>query len=292
VADYTAPDEQGKDVTHYPDDGHVQCASRNFMGITREGFTLSDNFKVKAVDEALKDTRDVLFGEPMDRAEYERNLARIAEVRMGRMAGLNKNPKTFQETLREINEYGWESGPVEAPMQPTEGAEIFLRSIGVDLDKEHHRDTPRRLAEAMKELTTRHEFKFTTFEAKSQNMVTLGPIPFYTLCAHHTLPFHGNAWIGYVPDERIAGLSKFARAVEYVTKGFHVQEELTTELHGFLNDKLAPKGLAVVMKAEHMCMSMRGVRASGVITTTSEVSGVFADHTRTAKAEFLEWIRG
>lgn len=171
-------------------------------------------------------------------------------------------------------------------------AGIFLRSLGVDLTKEHHRDTPRRLAEAMKELTTRHEFKFTTFEAKSQNMITLGPIPFYTLCAHHTLPFHGNAWIGYVPDQLIAGLSKFARAVEYVAKGFHVQEELTTELHDFLWSQLAPKGLAVVMKAEHMCMAMRGVRASGVITTTSEVSGVFADHTRTAKAEFLEWIRG
>jgi len=170
-------------------------------------------------------------------------------------------------------------------------ASDFLRSIGVDLAKEHHRGTPRRLAAAMKELTVREEFKFTTFEAKSQNMITLGPIPFYTLCAHHTLPFHGHAWIGYVPDERIAGLSKFARAVGYVAKGFHVQEELTTELHDFLNGKLQPKGLAIVMKAEHMCMAMRGVRASGVITTTSEMSGVFADHARTAKAEFLEWIR-
>ena len=167
----------------------------------------------------------------------------------------------------------------------------FLRNIGVDLSKEHHRETPRRLAAAMAELTVRDEFKFTTFEAKSQNMITLGPIPFYTLCAHHTLPFHGNAWIGYVPDERIAGLSKFARAVGYVAKGFHVQEELTTELHNFLGDKLQPRGLAVVMKAEHMCMAMRGVRASGVITTTAEMSGVFADHDKTAKLEFMEWIR-
>lgn len=175
--------------------------------------------------------------------------------------------------------------------QSEQAAQEFLRSLGVDLKSEHHRDTPRRLAEAMRELTHREEFKFTTFQAKAQNMVVLGPIPFYTLCAHHTLPFHGNAWVGYVPEERIAGLSKFARAVGYVAKGFHVQEELTTELHNFLAEKLEPKGLAVVMKAEHMCMAMRGVRASGVITTTSEVSGVFADHTRTAKAEFLEWIR-
>jgi len=174
---------------------------------------------------------------------------------------------------------------------PIQQAASFLRSLGVDLTKEHHRDTPRRLAEAMRELTHREEFKFTTFAAKSQNMITIGPIPFYTLCAHHVLPFHGNTWISYVPNEKIAGLSKFARAVEFVAKGFHVQEDLTSEVHDFLDDKLRPKGMAVAMKAEHMCMAMRGAKVPGVITTTSEMSGVFADHSRTAKAEFLEWIR-
>jgi len=215
MADYVAPNDIGEDITHYPNDGHEQCAP--------------DVYYLPGID--YRDTSQVT-------------------------------------------------------------AAGFLRSIGVDLKKEHHRDTPRRLAAAMKELTVREEFKFTTFKAKSQNMVVLGPIPFYTLCAHHVLPFHGNAWIGYVPDQLIAGLSKFARAVEYVAKGFHVQEELTTELHDFLWSRLAPKGMAVVMKAEHMCMAMRGVKASGVLTTTSEVSGVFADHNRTAKAEFLEMIRG
>ena len=174
---------------------------------------------------------------------------------------------------------------------PIQQAASFLRSLGVDLTKEHHRDTPRRLAEAMRELTHPEQFKFTTFAAKSQNMITIGPIPFYTLCAHHVLPFHGNAWVGYVPDERIAGLSKFARAVEFVAKGFHVQEDLTSEVHNFLAAVLDPKGMAVVMKVEHMCMAMRGAKVPGVITTTSEMSGVFADHSRTAKAEFLEWIR-
>lgn len=281
MADYTAPDEQGKDITHFPGDGHPQC---------------------DRLDETLKDTRDRLFGEPMDRAEYERNLARIAELKEG-LPAFHKTPVTMSDAIREINQYDWSKMPEQAPDvyylpgidyrdTPQVTAAGFLRSIGVDLNKEHHRDTPRRLAAAMKELTTREEFKFTTFEAKSQNMITLGPIPFYTMCAHHTLPFHGNAWIGYVPDAKIAGLSKFARTVEYVSKGFHVQEELTTEIHDFLTNKLEPKGMVVVMKAEHMCMAMRGVRASGVITTTSEVSGVFADHTRTAKAEFLEWIRG
>jgi GTP cyclohydrolase I len=287
MADYTAPDEE-----------------RNFMNVTQsEGFTLSDNFEVKAVDMPPPGgTQPSLFGEIMDPEEYKRNLERIEENRH-RLPAFYKSPVTTADTIREINEHGWESHPELSPDvyylpgidyrdTPQVTAAGFLRSIGVDLNKEHHRDTPRRLAAAMKELTTREEFKFTTFEAKSQNMITLGPIPFYTMCAHHTLPFHGNAWIGYVPDTKIAGLSKFARTVEYVSKGFHVQEELTTEIHDFLTNKLEPKGMVVVMKAEHMCMAMRGVRASGVITTTSEVSGVFADHTRTAKAEFLEWIRG
>lgn len=199
----------------------------------------------------------------------------------------HKTPVTVQDTVNEINSYGWQG----KARSPEYHAGMFLRSLGVDLTKEHHRDTPRRLAEAMRELTHKEPFKFTTFEAQSQNMITLGPIRFYTMCAHHTLPFHGDAYIGYVPDERIAGLSKFARAVEFCAKGFHVQEELTTDVHNFLATALDPKGLAVVMRAEHMCMAMRGVKQRDVITTTSEMSGVFADHTRTAKAEFMEWIR-
>jgi GTP cyclohydrolase I len=248
MADYVNADEdRGKDVTHYPNDGHPQCV-KSYASMTLE--------------------------------EQQADYARRSRNDMPLIPSM-KLPA--RQSLFVAKEAVYD--------QSEQAAQEFLRSLGVNLDKEHHRETPRRLAEAMKELTIREEFKFTTFEAKSQNMITLGPIPFYTLCAHHTLPFHGNAWIGYVPDEKIAGLSKFARAVGYVSKGFHVQEELTTELHEFLNSRLQPKGLAVVMKAEHMCMAMRGVRTAGVITTTSEVSGVFADHTRTAKAEFLEWIR-
>lgn len=251
MADYVDPEpikarEIGKDVTHYPNDGHPQCwAIEAVADVPPGGTPLKE-----AIMSPLRDPRF-----------YDK---------------LQSTPEAQKQWLED----------------PVQQAASFLRSLGVDLTKEHHSGTPRRLAAAMKELTVREEFTFTTFEAKSQNMITLGPIPFYTMCAHHTLPFHGNAWIGYVPYQRIAGLSKFARAVGYVSKGFHVQEELTTELHDFLETTLQTKGLAVVMKAEHMCMAMRGVRASGVITTTSEMSGVFADHNRTAKAEFLEWIRG
>lgn len=159
------------------------------------------------------------------------------------------------------------------------------------IPEDHRRETPRRMVEALHQLTDREDFTFTTFDANGlDEMITIGPIPFYTLCAHHVVPFYGNVWIGYVPDEKIAGLSKFARTVKWCAKGLWVQEELTREIDTYLWERLAPAGLAVVVKAEHMCMAMRGVEASGVITTTSSMSGVFADHSRTAKSEFLEWI--
>ena len=157
---------------------------------------------------------------------------------------------------------------------------------------EHHReDTPRRFVAALRQLTEREEFNFTTFPSTGDEMVTLGPIPFYTLCAHHIVPFYGRAWVSYVPSNRVAGLSKFARAVKYVAKGFWVQEELVQELADYLEAKLAPKGLGVVMEAEHMCMAMRGVETAGVLTTTAAMRGVYADHSKTAKAEFMSIIQ-
>lgn len=161
------------------------------------------------------------------------------------------------------------------------------------VNEDHREATPKRFVHALKQLTEREDFNFTVFPnlESGSEMITLGPIPFYTLCAHHVVPFFGHAWIGYIPDKTIAGLSKFSRAVKYLAKGLWVQEELTTEIADFLEDKLDPLGVAVVMKAEHMCMAMRGVETAGVITTTSAMRGVFADHDRTAKAEFMEWLR-
>lgn len=157
--------------------------------------------------------------------------------------------------------------------------------------EDHREGTPLRFVQALREMTTREEFNFTTFPAKSSNMVVLSPIPFYSLCAHHVLPFHGTAAVGYVPGQSIAGLSKLARSVQQMAKGFHVQEELTEEIATYLDEKLAPHGVAVQLKAEHLCMAMRGVQVAGSITTTATMTGVFADHTRTAKAEFMEAIK-
>lgn len=158
-------------------------------------------------------------------------------------------------------------------------------------DDEHSRDTPKRFVRSLKELCTQDDdWKFTTFPAESDEMVTLGPIPFYTLCAHHVVPFYGSAWVGYIPDQLLCGLSKLARTVKHCAAGMHVQENLTAKIHTYLETCLDPKGTAVVLKAEHMCMAMRGIRVAGAITTTAKMSGVFMDHDKTAKAEFLHWI--
>jgi GTP cyclohydrolase I len=159
--------------------------------------------------------------------------------------------------------------------------------------EDHRAETPARFVNMLRQMTTRDdEFKFTTFDqADATEMITLGPIPFYTLCAHHIVPFFGNAWVGYVPQGKIVGLSKIPRTVKWLAKGFWVQETLTTEIADFLEEKLNPMGVAVVLEAEHMCMAMRGVEVAGVMTRTSAMRGVFADHMRTAKAEFMEGLK-
>jgi GTP cyclohydrolase I len=144
----------------------------------------------------------------------------------------------------------------------------------------------------LKELTTPEEFTFTTFPATSQNMVMLKGIPFSSVCSHHVIPFVGFAHIAYVPDETLVGLSKFARLVKYHSHKLQVQESLTEEIAADLEERLKPKGVAVVMEAEHLCMTIRGVQSSGTMTRTAEMRGVFADHEKTAKAEFLSYING
>jgi len=167
----------------------------------------------------------------------------------------------------------------------------ILDRLDIPREWEHAKRTPERFAKMMLELFTVDEFEFTTFDSTSDEMIVLGPIPFYTLCAHHIIPFFGNAWVGYVPSKLVAGLSKLPRLVRNISKGLHVQEELTGLIANRLNLELQPLGVGVVVKAEHLCMAMRGIRQPGVITTTSAMRGVFADHSKTAKAEFLEWVR-
>jgi len=150
--------------------------------------------------------------------------------------------------------------------------------------------TPERYVEMLWELATPVEFDFTTFKSDNDEMVIVQDIPFVSLCAHHIAPFMGVAHIGYVPINNTAGLSKLVRTVEYMSKGLWSQEDLTDAISDFLCSHLVPLGTAVVMQAEHTCMTIRGVRTSGALTTTSSMTGCFADHDRLARTEFLSLI--
>jgi len=175
---------------------------------------------------------------------------------------------------------------------PVKAAEVLLRNTtGLDTEDEHGQDTPKRFVEMLRELTTPKPIKFTTFASDSiDEMIVVEAIPFVSLCSHHIIPFIGKAHIGYIPDKKLAGLSKFARVVHHFARALQVQERLTKQIADFLEENLQPLGVAVVLRAEHLCMSIRGAQASGALTYTAAMRGRFADHERTAKAEFLAEI--
>src|SRR4051794_28874595 len=164
----------------------------------------------------------------------------------------------------------------------------LLVALGQDPDDEHLADTPRRVAKAYAELLTPRDFDLTTFPNTEgyDELVLARDIPFESLCAHHMLPFHGVAHVGYIPGDRILGLSKLARVVELFGRGLQVQERLTQQVAGWLAEHLEPKGVGVVIEAEHLCMSMRGVRATGSRTVTSAVHGLLRTDGR-SRQEFF-----
>lgn len=159
-----------------------------------------------------------------------------------------------------------------------------------DFKRGHMADTPKRFAKMLDELTTQEEFDFTTFESERDEMVVMRDIDFHSLCAHHIIPFIGKCHIAYVPNGKIVGLSKLARTVRFHSAGLQVQEELTAQIADTLEDALEPIGVAVVMEAEHLCMTLRGVRSPGAQTITSTMRGCFADHDKLARGEFLQLI--
>ena len=164
----------------------------------------------------------------------------------------------------------------------------LLEALGHDPTTEHLAETPRRVAAAYAELLTARPFDLTTFpnDEGYDELVLARDIPFQSLCQHHLLPFHGVAHVGYVPAERILGLSKLARVVEHLARDLQVQERLTQQIANWLDDNLAPKGVGVVLTAEHVCMSLRGVRAHGSQTVTSAVHGLLRDDAR-SRQEFF-----
>ncbi len=171
----------------------------------------------------------------------------------------------------------------------------ILDELGLDLSDPNLRDTDRRVAsmylEMFQGLEQGAEPKITTFpnDEGYSHMVMERDIPFYSMCAHHLVPFYGHAHVAYIPRERIVGLSKFARVLEFYAKRPQLQERLTEQVVNFLEEKLQPLGAVVVIDARHLCVEMRGVKKPGALTTTSAIRGIF--HQRPVREEFLDLLR-
>ena len=164
----------------------------------------------------------------------------------------------------------------------------LLVALGEDPDRPGLRDTPRRVAASLSELLTPVPFEPTTFpnDEGYDELVMARDIEFHSLCEHHLLPFAGVAHVGYLPHDRIVGLSKLARVVESFSRSLQVQERLTTQIATWLDRTLRPKGVGVLLEAEHTCMTLRGVRKPGTRTITSTLLGAVRDDART-RQEFL-----
>jgi GTP cyclohydrolase I len=169
-----------------------------------------------------------------------------------------------------------------------EAAARLLLALGAELDSEHLRETPRRVVDAYAELLTPAPFNATTFPNDEcyDELVLVREIPFQSLCAHHLLPFHGVAHVAYLPGDRIIGLSKLGRVVDMYARRLQVQERLTTQVADWVEETLAPRGVGVIVEAEHLCMSLRGVQKAGAMTVTSALRGIVKDDPRT-RQEFL-----
>jgi GTP cyclohydrolase I len=176
---------------------------------------------------------------------------------------------------------------IDAPAAVDAAADL-LTALGLDLEDESLGETPRRMVSAYMELLTPQQFEPTTFpnDGGYDELVVARSIPFHSLCEHHMLPFVGVAHVGYLPGARIIGLSKLARVVEMFARSPQVQERLTTQIANWLQDQLNPKGVGVVLEAEHLCMSLRGVQKQGATTITSALHGSVRDDPRT-RQEFL-----
>lgn len=172
---------------------------------------------------------------------------------------------------------------------------VILEEIGENPDREGLLKTPERVAKAMQYLTHGYDLdpseilKSAMFAEDYNQMVLVKDIELYSLCEHHMLPFFGKAHIAYIPNGQIVGLSKIPRVVDAFSRRLQVQERLTNEIRDCIQETLNPKGVAVVIEAQHLCMQMRGVQKQNSVTTTSAFSGAFMDSEKT-RSEFMNLI--
>lgn len=212
-------------------------------------------------------------------------------------AGLSATPGRGGTVMTAISVPARDSAPPLriAPVPPAvdllaaaRGAAQFLKALGVSLDAEAMTETPFRMARAYAEMLSPAAFDLTTFpnDENYDELVLARAIPLTSVCEHHMLPFAGVAHVGYLPGQRILGLSKLVRVVELFARRPQIQERLTKQVADWLQGQLQPAGVGVVIEAEHMCMSLRGVRAAGNSTVTSTLLGTMREDPR-SRAEFL-----
>lgn len=177
-----------------------------------------------------------------------------------------------------------------------EGVHLILEGIGEDTSREGLKDTPRRVAQALEECLAgmdqdSAELFQVSFDADCHDIVVVRDIPFFSLCEHHLLPFFGSAHVAYIPGEngKVCGISKLARTVDVYARRLQLQERLCAQVADAVNEALHPLGVLVVMEAEHLCMTMRGVKKPGAVTTTSTVRGGFATNP-TTRAEAMKLL--
>lgn len=185
-----------------------------------------------------------------------------------------------------------DAAPVDLVAAEKAAADL-LAALGVPVDSDDMAETPRRMVQAHAEMLTVGEYDFTTFPNAEgyDELVLVQDIPVRSVCEHHMLPFVGLAHVGYVPGERISGLSKLVRVVDFFSHRPQTQERLTKQVADHLWAQLQPRGVGVVIEAEHTCMSQRGVRAAGSRTVTSALFGVLRDNPA-SRAEFLGLVHG
>ena len=210
-------------------------------------------------------------------------------LRAGQSAACPAPGSTMIPSLRNPGDDGRPAAPGRDLAAAETAAAAFLAALGVDLAGVHSRATPARMARAYAELLTPRPFDWALFDADGYaGLVMVAGVRFASLCEHHALPFTGAADVGYLPGERIAGVSKLAWLVEETARRPQVQERMTAQIADRLEEELQPRGVAVRLRAEHLCMTVRGAQARGAAMVTSVVRGQLADDAELRS----EWLRG